>query len=168
MLNSHLFEEMYNIRQKRLAQKSAENAKSTDSTLQKFEQHGLWGFTDQQGNIVIRPQYLAVGGFYDGFAVVQSPHNRFWGFIDQSGNWLVSPQFCMAGRFSEGLAGAYKNGYYNAENQCVGGKWGYLNTAGNWAINPIFEQAERFKNGKAKVTHKGTTGYINQRGVWTR
>lgn len=166
--NSYLFEEMSNVRQKRLAQKSAENAKSTGSTLQKFEQNGLWGFTDQHGNIVIRPQYLAVGGFYDGLAVVQSPHNRFWGFIDQSGNWLVSPQFCMAGRFSEGLAGAYKNGYYNAENQCVGGKWGYLNTAGNWAINPIFEQAERFKNGKAKVTYKGTTGYINQYGNWAQ
>lgn len=164
MQNSHLFEEMGKVRQQRLANK-ATNAKNADQSRQKFEQNGLWGFTDSQGNVVIPARFLAVGGFYDGLAVVQSD-NKQWGFIDKSGNWVVLPQFCMAGRFSEGLAGAYKNGYLNAENQCVGGKWGYLNTAGNWAINPIFEHATVFKNGKAKVTYQGKTGYINQLGNW--
>lgn len=166
MDNIHLFEEILNVRQQRLAQK-AKNAAGADPSLQKYEQNGLWGFTDQYGNIVIRPQYLAVGGFYEGRAVVQAAHNRMWGYIDKQDNWVVPPQFCMAGRFNEGLAGAYKNGYWLGD-QCVGGKWGYLNTAGNWAINPIFDTATIFKNGKAKVSYKGTEGYINKQGNWTK
>lgn len=158
MNNFHLFEEMQKVRKNRLAQKA-------DPNLQKFEQNGLWGFTDQFGNVLIRPEYLAVGGFYNGRAVVKSNYNQMWGFIDTQGNWVVKPQFCMAGRFSEGLAGVYQNGYWQGD-KCVGGKWGYLNTTGNWVINPIFEKAERFKNGKAKVTYKGIIGYIDKMGNW--
>lgn len=163
--NSHLFEDMHNVRQIRLAKKPTHQT-AADPSLQKFEQNGLWGFTDQYGNIVINAQFLAIGGFYHERAAVQSAHNRMWGFIDKSGNWVVDPQFCIVGRFSEGLAGVYHNGYLNTDNQCVGGKWGYLNTNGNWVINPVFEYAERFKNGKAKVAYQGYTGYINQSGQW--
>lgn len=71
------------------------------------------GVTDQFGNVLIRPEYLA-GGFYNG-AVVKSNYNQMWGFIDTQGNWVVKPQFCMAGRFSEGLAGVYQNGYWQGD-----------------------------------------------------
>lgn len=36
------------------------------------------GFTDQFGNVLIRPEYLAVGGFYNGRAVVKSNYNQMW------------------------------------------------------------------------------------------
>lgn len=132
--------------------------------LAKFQQNGLWGFVDRQGNIVISPQFSGAGGFYNGRAVVQVS-NQNWGYIDKKGNWIVSPQYCMAGRFSEGLAGVYVNGYRSGDN-CYGGKWGFIDVNGNFVINAVFDEATRFNKGKAKVTYKGQSGYINRNAQW--
>lgn len=139
--------------------------------LAKYEQNGLWGFVDKQGKIVIRPQFRAVGGFYQGRAVVQIA-NKNWGYIDKSGNWIVSPQFCMAGRFSEGLAGVYIGGYLNNNDDCVGGKWGFITPSGKLAIAAMYDKATGFSkvNGiaKAKVELNGFSGYINGKGEWVK
>lgn len=139
--------------------------------LAKYEQNGLWGFVDRQGNIVIRPQFRAVGGFYHGRAVVQVA-NKNWGYIDKQGNWIVNPQFCMAGRFSEGLAGVYVGGWRDTNDDCYGGKWGFITPSGKMAISPVFERAWGFSkvNGvaKAKVIYNGYTGYIDGKGEWVK
>lgn len=138
--------------------------------LAKYQQNGLWGFVNQRGEIVISPQFLAVGGFYHGRAVVQAA-NKNWGYIDKQGNWIVTPQFCMAGRFSEGLAGVYVNGYRDMNGDCQGGKWGFITPSGTFAINPIFERAQGFHKpkgqaAKAKVEYQGQAGFINGKGQW--
>lgn len=138
--------------------------------LAKFEQNGLYGFVDKNGNVIIRPQFIGAGGFYNGRAVVQD-HNQNWGYIDKQGNWVISPQYCMAGRFSEGLAGVYVGGYRSG-NDCHGGKWGYITPSGKFAIDPVLDSAVRFEKdktgkAKAKVTYQGRTGYINGKGQWT-
>lgn len=137
--------------------------------LARFEENGLHGFADKNGNVVIRPQFTSAGGFYNGRAVVKN-HNNLWGYIDKSGKWVIQAQYCMAGRFSEGLAGVYVGGYRRGD-ECYGGKWGYITPSGKFAIDPVLDSAVRFekdKSGKAKakVTYQGRTGYIDGSGKW--
>ncbi|MGX3065916.1 WG repeat-containing protein [Ursidibacter arcticus] len=132
-----------------------------------FKENGLYGFVNREGYVVIKPQFAYAGRFSRGRSAVQSTTNNLWGFIDINGNYVVYPEHCSLGAFSEkdGLAGVYKNGY-KVGDTCVGGKWGFIDPSGNWVINPVLDHAERFINGKAKVTYKGTTGFINRNGQW--
>lgn len=164
--NGHLFAEFFqkelNILNGNTQDKSS--LKFYDG-LAAFQENGLYGFVDINGNVVIKPQFKYAGRFSRGRSAVQSTTNDKWGFIDTQGNYVVYPNFCALGAFSEndGLAGVQIGEKVN--NQCVG-KWGFIDTSGNWVISPIFEYAERFVKGKAKVIYNGQSGYINRYGSW--
>lgn len=164
--NGHLFAEFFqkelNILNGNTQDKSS--LKFYDG-LAAFQENGLYGFVDINGNVVIKPQFKYAGRFSRGHSAVQSTTNDKWGFIDTQGNYVVYPNFCALGAFSEndGLAGVQIGEKVN--NQCVG-KWGFIDTSGNWVISPIFEYAERFVKGKAKVIYNGQSGYINRYGSW--
>ena len=52
---------------------------------------GLWGYMNQNGNIVIAPQYDAARGFSDGMAAVKL--NGKWGFINSEGIIVVPCEY---------------------------------------------------------------------------
>lgn len=172
MAHSYLYEEMKKVREQRLAKKSQDSTASNSTFsyydgLAKFQQNGLWGFVDRNGNVAIQPQFKYAGRFSRERAAVQSATSELWGFIDTRGHYIVYPQYCSLAAFSEsdGLAGVYKNGYKQGD-ECVGGKWGYIDTSGRFVVDALFDKAERFVNGKAKVTYQGRTGYINRNTQW--
>lgn len=51
--------------------------------------HGLWGYMNQRGNVVIEPIYKKVSPWMDGYAAVSDSNDR-WGIIDED-NHLVLP-----------------------------------------------------------------------------
>jgi hypothetical protein len=61
------------------------------------------GYIDNQGAVVIKPQFDDAYPFREGFAAVMV--NKKWGYIDKFGNFAISPQFRANRHFSEGLAG---------------------------------------------------------------
>jgi WG repeat protein len=62
-----------------------------------------YGFIDSTGQVVISPQFDAVGDkFSDG--LVQALVKGKWGYIDQTGKMVIAPQFDKADDFSEGIA----------------------------------------------------------------
>lgn len=131
---------------------------------------GLKGYVDSNGKVVVKPQFAAAGGFYQGRAVVKNTQEE-WGYIDKSGNWVISPKFCSAARFSEGLAGVYVGGVRDENGDCVQGKWGFISVTGKMVIAPQFDKIWRFEktknsSAKAKVVLDGYTGYINSKGEW--
>ncbi|MFC0323348.1 WG repeat-containing protein [Gallibacterium melopsittaci] len=132
-----------------------------------FQDGNLYGYINQQGQIVIPAKFSYAGRFSHGRAAVQSATNNLWGFIDLTGNYIVYPLYKCVGMFSEeeALAGVYYGGDLS-NNICEGGKWGYMDIYGNWVINPVLDYAERFSKGKAKVTYQGHTGFINRFGTW--
>src|SRR5579862_4168160 len=92
--------------------------------------HGLAGFIDGMGHVVISPT-LAVGGnwsqaFYDGLlslGVAEGP------FLNARGQRVLDNGFYRIWGFSEGLAAAIKTG---------DSKWGYVDHAGQFVIPPQF------------------------------
>lgn len=68
-----------------------------------FRQDSLWGFTDQQGNVVIQPSFADAKSFSEGYAAVKIGDK--WGYIDETGTAVIDPVFDEAGPISkEGTA----------------------------------------------------------------
>lgn len=50
----------------------------------------MWGHINQNGEIVIKPQWTYAPDFYDGLATVKTTNGK-WGFIDKQGKWAIPP-----------------------------------------------------------------------------
>jgi uncharacterized caspase-like protein len=112
---------------------------------------GKCGFVNNQGEVVIAPQYENAKDFSETLAAVA--YNGQYGYMNYNGKFVIPPSFEDAEHFSEGLAAVKVNGLY-----------GYINTKGSFQINPIYEEAQPFNNGLAKVKQNGKYGIINNRG----
>lgn len=111
-----------------------------------------WGYIDQNGNIVIEPQFLAAKSFSEGLASVLTENG--YKYIDKSGSIIFELDIEKATSFSEGLACVKRKD-----------KWGYIDTYGNFVIEPQFATAEPFSEGFAVVSENGIKkGYINKDG----
>lgn len=62
----------------------------------------LWGYIDNTGKIIIKPQFLSAGQFSDGLAPVRL--NGTYGYIDKTGSFIISPKFDLALQFQNGQA----------------------------------------------------------------
>lgn len=94
-----------------------------------------WGFIDTSGELVVSPNYLAVGDFVDGLAPVyvggrldqyEIATGGMWAFINPQGTLEIEPRFTSAASFSEGLA---KVGFGDM-------MIGYIDQKGNLIIKP--------------------------------
>jgi hypothetical protein len=68
---------------------------------------GKYGYADDKGNIVIKPQFDKAENFNDGMALVMVKENytEKWGYIDLTGKLVIPATYKLRpGRFSEGLA----------------------------------------------------------------
>ncbi|WP_097026701.1 WG repeat-containing protein [Clostridium peptidivorans] len=137
-----------------------------------------WGYIDNKGDIIIKPQYDYAQDFQDnGLAVVEI--NGKSGVINESNNFVIEPKYETITGFSEGLAQVVDNGVFKvideegkvltpkgysyigsySEGRAVfydknrEGKllYGYLDTSGGEVIPLKYESASNFKEGKAVV-----------------
>lgn len=97
-----------------------------DPNLQKY------GFIDEKGVVVIKPDFNEVSYFSDGLAAVKnttSTGEEKWGFIDEKGKLVIDFNFSIKpGEFSDGLAAVVSK-----DN-----KVGYINKLGNVIIEPQY------------------------------
>ncbi len=59
---------------------------------------GLWGFLNEEGEIVIEPRYQRARSFSGGLAAVFD--GEYWGFINRSGETVIANQFLEVGYFT--------------------------------------------------------------------
>lgn len=116
-------------------------------------QGGSWGYCDNSGRIIIRPQFEAARSFSESLAAVCL--NGRWGFINRDGYVVASCQYDEVKDFTEERA-AVKND----------GMWGYINRYGSVAISFQFENAESFTGGKAVVKYMGCPGTAYKNGTF--
>lgn len=58
-----------------------------------FQADGLWGYKDNNKNVIIEPQFRFVQPFSEGAAAVYK--NDKWGYINKKGEWIISPKYPM-------------------------------------------------------------------------
>ncbi len=150
-----------------------------------IQENGKWGFTNEYGEKVIRPEYESVGEFIEGYAVVQK--NDKYGYINKTGNVVIKLIYDDAEAFEEGYAVVAKGENYGLIDKnghqflpfiydaiSIGDddrilvskneKYGYLNIRGELAIPYVYDLAGDFENGYAYVGKNGKMGIINHLG----
>jgi hypothetical protein len=119
---------------------------------------GKRGLVDQDGRMVIQPQYYFAGGLemvQEGVVCFMNDKGRH-GFLDPLGNEAIPPRFQYALGFSEGLAPA----------MVVDGKFGFIDRTGEFVIRPAFDNAWPFSEGFACVQARGEIGFIDRTGAF--
>ncbi|MDR0682832.1 MAG: WG repeat-containing protein [Dysgonamonadaceae bacterium] len=123
-----------------------------------YDNAGFWGYTDNTGKEVIKPQYIYAFDFENGLALVckgkwtkdkkwDNKYNtgrywteeELWGVIDKTGKEVVSCKFDEIKSFS--YDGAFDNCHQYLKAHYGGwkeGKWGIINYSGEWIVEPIF------------------------------
>ena len=69
----------------------------------------LIGVIDNKGKIVIKPQFMMIGGYSEGFRAVMDAKTDKWGYISK-GKLVIKPQYDEAGAFINGKATVVLNG----------------------------------------------------------
>lgn len=71
----------------------------TEDGLIAIYKNGKWGFVDEDGKEIIKPQYEEAKSFSHGLAAVLKDGK--WGFINKEGYMVIEPQFSEVGYFLE-------------------------------------------------------------------
>ena len=116
-------------------------AQAQDLTLFR-DTNGKYGFIDNTGKTIIKPEYDKAFKFSEGLAGIRQ--NGKWGFIDTSGKEIVKPHYNYVGSFHNGIAyiniGGNVDGYGNAH----GGKWGLIDKTGKEIVSPKYDEVYRY------------------------
>lgn len=107
--------------------------------LRPVQQNGKWGYIDNNGKILVKPQFIWAEEFSEGLAAFENEDGKH-GYIDETGAVVIEPKFDNWTEFSEGLAAV-----------SVDFEWGYIDKSGKWAIPPQFAVGRPFSDGLALV-----------------
>lgn len=110
-----------------------------------------YGFTDQDGKILVLPKYDEATAPADGMSLVKL--NGKYGYIDETGKEVIPAQYDHAYSFSEERAAVKK-----------GDKWGFINKAGKVMTDFAYGFVYSFSEGLAAVQGKSGYGYIDING----
>lgn len=148
---------------------------------------GGYGFMDEHGELVIQPQFEAVGEFHDGLVKIRE--NGWWGFANEQGEVVIPARYKEVGNFHEGRA-RFRNhrfwGYIDKNGEEVvpekylragdfhgGLAWiqddkffGFIGLEGQMMIDPAYSKVGDFWEGLAPARRKGNWGLIDTQGKW--
>ncbi|HJZ99432.1 MAG TPA: WG repeat-containing protein [Candidatus Solibacter sp.] len=118
----------------------------------------VYGFVDRQAKMVIPPQFLPAGEFYDDPANLPlGGLGPDWVYFDRTGKVII--------RISKGPhlenPDLFSNGRLRVKD---GFTWGYKDASGAWAIPAKYNDAENFKDGLARVQEGDKWIVIDVRG----
>ena len=102
-----------------------------------------WGYIDEDGKIVIEPQFQEARDFSKGYACVKRNGNQM--FIDKTGNTVSAGWKNYGTEYSEGIL----------QVQDENGKWGYVDTNGEIVLEPQWDSSSEFHDGLAAAEKDG-------------
>jgi len=113
--------------------------------------HGLWGYLDWTGTVIIAPRFGHVRDFSENLAGVEVGGK--WGYIFSDGTFAIEPLFDGVRDFKDGIAVAR-----------LGRKCGFIDRAGTFVVQPKFDYLWDFSDGLACADVDGKCGYIDPSG----
>lgn len=122
-----------------------------DLLLHPFESGGLWGYKDNQGNVVVAPEYVEALEFKENMGLVckSSGQNGQYGFINEKGVLVIPCIYYMAYSFNNDVA------LVSLATNTEEGKWTYIDKQGNRLFNKEFTLAHSFSENYAVVLKEG-------------
>lgn len=121
-----------------------------------------YGYVNNQGEIIISPQFNEAFYFNDGKARIGIGSlgrgikgSSKYGYIDEKGQMTIIAQYREASDFKDGLAWVK-----------VDRSFGFIDTTGQFVINPQFDHVSQFSEGLAAVRSGKSWGYIDKTGKY--
>ncbi|MBS1573149.1 MAG: WG repeat-containing protein [Bacteroidetes bacterium] len=125
---------------------------------------GKYGYIDNTGKYIIKPQFDYAANFNEGLAKV-GKYNKgsdsgsdfsdlIYGFIDKKGNLKINYQFKDADNFSEGLATV----------SILDNEYGIINSDGKYVVYPKYGYIQQFKEGLATFNLSQDGGVSSNKG----
>lgn len=129
------------------------NSSKTENIIKLFSVSiaGKYGYINEKGKIIIKPQFDYAASFKEGFAKVEIDNK--YGYINEKGKIVIKPQYSDAYDFSEGLAAVKLN------NKMV-----YIDKNGKEVIDQGVTSPYGFSDGLAPVKHGEMIGFMNTKG----
>lgn len=122
--------------------------------LRPFEKKGKFGYENEAGYTVIKPQFTVAFPYENGMAKVQKDGN--WGYIDEAGKYIIKPEYTVIEEFNpQGVALVQK-----------GKKYGYVRRDGSFLIKPEYDFIGRYNNSGYCWVAKGNTLEMSQKGLF--
>ena len=120
---------------------------------ERFEENGLYGYKDADGNVVVPAKYAKALPFSDGAALVATVEDPYrWRYIGTNGNYLFDKAFYASNNFNNGYALVLV-----ADDP----KYTYIDKTGEFATELLFDDAEDFYGGYARVQIDGKWGVVD-------
>jgi len=117
---------------------------------------GKWGYIDNKGSLVIRPQFQSAFGFSDGLAAIRI--NDKLGYINKKGEIVIRPQYYEAGRFKNGIAPVGERIGVTRAASCS-----FIDKKGNVIPKAKYTSVSSFSEGLCRLSIKGEKyGYIDR------
>ncbi|MFL6560411.1 MAG: WG repeat-containing protein, partial [Bacillus sp. (in: firmicutes)] len=125
---------------------------------------GKLGYINEQGKIVIEPQYSYGESFIDGLAIVSlSANNREnYGVIDQKGHFMIKPNYNQIIYLDEGRFAIGKE--IDPKSPCMRSIYALADSEGHILTGFIFTSIMKFQDGLASVTDDQHTYFIDKHG----
>ncbi|WP_338812403.1 WG repeat-containing protein [Bernardetia sp. Wsw4-3y2] len=105
----------------------------------------LYGIIDNQGNVVLKPEYLEIGILSEGKIAVQqnnkSRDKQLFGYLDENGKKVIDFAYYKAFPFSDNMA--------KVDLSRAGTKWSYINEKGEVVIKSAYTSGSNFGEGMA-------------------
>lgn len=121
---------------------------------ERFEENGLYGYRNADGDIVVEAKYEKALPFSDGAALVVQPGDDKWSYIDLNGKLLFEKSFYASNNFENGYAVVLVSDEP---------KYAYINKTGEFANDMLFDEAEDFADGYARVKMNGKWGIVDMK-----
>ncbi|MBI0578881.1 WG repeat-containing protein [Neobacillus cucumis] len=130
----------------------------------KKSEDGKFGYMDELGNVVIKPQFSGVEAFSQGRAIVNvsNDYSNHYGVINQKGQFLMKPdhyQIFYLGeeRYQIGKA-------IDPEQPYLGAKYAIADLEGHLITGFIYSDITKYKDGIASVSNDQSTFFIDRNG----
>lgn len=117
-----------------------------------FEEQGLWGYMNENEEVIISPQYYEAGEFVEELALVRKSAGQdgAYGYINQKGEEVIPCTYYMAYSFSDGVA------LVSLATKTDENRWTYIDKQGQQVFDKEFVLAYSFSEGYAAVLKEGS------------
>lgn len=125
---------------------------------------GKYGYIDENGQVVITPQFTGALPFKEGRAVVNTAedYGNKYGLIDKKGNFIIKPIYNDIRQLGEERVGVGKA--INEANPFFGSKYAIADINGNFLTDYIYYNLTDYNNGLASVYDGDDTYFIDRAG----